>query len=214
MALQRRTDVWGRERVLAGRGRTFVKDDALFLRDQEMIKMSADGKDTYEIAERFGVSRKTVYNRLREARKNWPAAQETTDAMRARENTKLDAAEVKIWEVLNDPPYSFGSSGKVVIDPRTGEPQRDGSAVLRAVGQLVNLSRRRATLNGLDIAVESKATLKVTTGLDSEIATVVASMIAGGAGADAAQIMLEAVTGQPLPVIAGEIESGQGSDSP
>jgi hypothetical protein len=182
-----------------------AKNPALFERDLAMLKRQMEGATIRDIATEFKRDRSTVSHAIKRALRTWPDAQETADAKRARESAKLDRAEAAVWEVINDPPYSYGSSGKVVLDPRTNEPQRDKSAVLRAANTLVNISRRRASLHGLDTPVES--TVRITTDLDREITVLVGELISGGCAEDAARLMLEAVTGQH--VVPGELEAGQ-----
>lgn len=183
MPVDRFTDPKGVEHVRARKAGPFIKDPRNLTRDAEALRMRAEDGATYpEIVAALGMKNPIDAQRAvkRAIDQRWPRSQEHADAVRAEENRKLDEAERKVWDVLDDPPFSYGSSGKVVIHPLTGEPQRDGSAVLRAVGQLVNISRRRAAMNGIDIPVEQRASLHVTTDIDREIGGYLATLSAAG----------------------------------
>jgi DNA-binding CsgD family transcriptional regulator len=208
--IERRTDSLGRERVIAGagHGQRYARDDALLARDAEMLAQAAAGATTAEIAVSFGVSRRIVQRRLREARERWPPGQESADAWREKLNASLDDIEAKARGKFARPGPAWGSSGRVVVDPASGEPVPNSQVQMRAIDTLLRIQQRRARLNGADRPVLSELSVHVSTAQDDEIAALVSDMIAAGLGGEAAAIMLEAVTGK---VVAGAIESGTGS---
>lgn len=163
-----------------GTGR-YTEDPERFQRMAEALEMRIGGATFAEIAGHFGVHYETARRWVLDARKAWPMAQENADEMRERENAKLDRLEKKAWKIIENAPIAWGgSSARIPIDPKTGEPLRDTGKVLSAMDKLIAISRRRAGLNGLDVPVESKASIRVSSELDGDIARYLGSLRAAG----------------------------------
>jgi hypothetical protein len=186
MPVERFTDKAGtaHTRKPSGSSSKFVEDREVLEKQRKALELYRQGSTYAEIATVLEIGgkqpRRTAARYVEKAMQRWPGAREDADEIRRVEGAKLDAAEAKVWEVLDNPPFSFGSSGRVVIDPVTSEPQRDKSAVLRAVGQLVNISRRRAAMHGIDKAVPVPVRVSATPDLDREIAMLAEQLIEHG----------------------------------
>jgi DNA-binding CsgD family transcriptional regulator len=200
---ERITDKRGVEHVVSKsrtRANRFYRDDSLIIRDADMLRMAADGATVKEIAAASGMAARTVQGRLKIARERWPAGVENAEAWRSTINGRLDDLEAKAWELYRNPGVAYGSSGRVVLDA-DGNTQENKAVKARALENLLRIQGRRARLNGADKPVPAELSVHVSTEQDREIERLVADLIANGSGAEAAALMLEAVTGKPLKAI-------------
>lgn len=189
-------------------GTHFKPDPDRFARMAEAIRLHREGATSTDIARELGIARRTAQKYVQDAIQQWGSAQEDADWWRGELNKRLDGLEEKALHRYENPGPASGSSGRVVIDPKTNEPVPNVAAQLRALELLGRYAAIRARLNGANRPEQSHVSLSVETAQDREIAALVGGLIASGNGADAARLMLEAVTGARAPVVAGEIEQG------
>lgn len=81
------------------------------------------------------------------------------EELRALQGEELDMIQIEAWQVVKGTHLKSSNSGKVVLDPTTGEPLHDPAPKVAALGVLLRAADRRARLYGLD--APTKATVDV-----------------------------------------------------
>ena len=70
-------------------------------------------------------------------------------------NEELDELSRETWKLLDNPAPMTTVSGKLVINPATGQPYADRMAELAARRLLLDINKRRAVANGTDAPKQS-----------------------------------------------------------
>jgi hypothetical protein len=98
--------------------------------------------------------------------------------LRSIEADKLDAMERVVIQIMRKP-HILAQQGRVVIDPTTGMPAEDPGPLFQCIDRLLRIAERRAKLLGIDTPVKAQVEIKAT-GIDAEIAGLLAGMVTGG----------------------------------
>lgn len=164
---------------------------------EKAVKARARGRTWEQVAAEAGYSGPAAaYKAVQEYFRNYPHPD--AEELRDVENMKLDYMEQKVHDYLDQPHVVISSSGVVatrrvgiltdsegqpIFDPKgravyATEEVEDLEPMLRGVTTLLNISARRAKLNGLDTLVVKA---EIDNGeVDKEIEDLVAGMIAAG----------------------------------
>lgn len=129
--------------------RRAARDTAAADRRAAMLRLYATGHTQADIAAQYGITQQAVSEQIRKAIASRPV--HAVNEYRAIELEKLDAAERAVLGVLNRRHVTV-SNGQIVMvaGPDGEEPLLDDAPVLKAVDRLVQISKRRAALLGLD----------------------------------------------------------------
>lgn len=123
--------------------------DRTAARDQEIFTKYLFGHTQVELAEEYGLAQSAIsriINKLRES-----VTLPTREDLVKRSVARLDALLKKAWAVA-EAEHLAVSHGRVIYDPRTGEPMKDHAPLLQAIDRIVRLEERVAKLLGLDAA--------------------------------------------------------------
>ncbi len=195
----------------AGQSGRFQKNPESLARFREALALYEQGHTYPEIGAIMKLPAKRPDSAARyyvqQAIKLWPGAQEDADAWRAKINADLDDAQRKALHLWNNPGSAYAAgSGKVILGP-DGNPEPNRQHQLAALEKLLKIAAQRARLNGADVAVESKATLRVTTEHDAEIGRIAAAMIEAGHAEDVARWVVESIGATaPRSIVTGALE--------
>jgi len=132
-------------------------------RDQRILKMKTSGMGAYEIARELDMTPTAVYVAIERA---------LADAVRPDLDTELplaveriDAAEGKLWEIIQRPHYQHTVTGQLIRDP-DGQPKIDSGPVIAALTALHRWEERRAKLMGIDAPARQHISIEM---IDAEI---------------------------------------------
>lgn len=134
---------------------TFTPSPAMLTQTAQMWEDRCAGMTLTEIGKKHGLTESTVRYRLREYFPERPTVM--LEKIRGRENDKLDHYEEEALKLLNTP-HVVVSHGKVIIDPRTGEPMLDNEPRFKAIKTLLEIHSRRGKLNGSDAPQKAEVT--------------------------------------------------------
>ncbi len=189
MPVERDPDKRGdREHVRAARthGR-WAPDPELLPKYRQAVRLWAEGMNSADVAREMGIDGPNQKAAARKAR-NWIRRglqlwrPEGVEEMRALENSKLDDSEAILLEVVRNPGWAYGSSGRPVIDPETGSPIVNRHVIIAAQRALKSLRDRRAALNGLDTPVPVHVRVALTPDMDREIERLANDLAMNGPG--------------------------------
>lgn len=117
--------------------------------------MRTEGCNYDEIATALGFSERGGAKRAVE-RALLAVVAEPAGHLRTLELARLDLLLGRAWHVLQTEHIAV-SQGRVIIDPRSGEPMVDHGPVLQAIDRVLKIMERRARLVGLDAPVKVEA---------------------------------------------------------
>lgn len=141
----------GPRRPRGGKGR-FVRSVDTAERDARACRLRSEGRSYAEIARELGFSEPTVARRAVE-RALVAVVAEPAGQLRTLELARLDLLLGKAWAVLQAEHIAV-SQGRVIIDPRNGEPMTDHGPVLAAIDRVLRIMERRSKLLGLDAPIK------------------------------------------------------------
>ncbi len=170
-------------------------------RDAQMYLMHKENIPHEAIAKRFGVSTSTVGAGVRRAIADTFRLSADEDRMVLTD--QIDALMFKLRRLLAEPQYTVSVSGKVVVNPLTGEPIIDRSHEVRIMGELRKFMDMRAKLLGLNMPVRHR--VEITDKMDDEIERLATELAMHGAGS---------VVEPETPVVIGGDGDGDGGGSP
>lgn len=121
-------------------------------RRAKLIKLRLAGRRYEDIYEELGYSSRYAASRdfNRALEQNIAEQRASMEVYREAELMKLDDLAVQATRILLTAHYVVTQSGRIVEDPRTGQPMRDDGPSLAAIDRLVKIGDRRAKLLGLD----------------------------------------------------------------
>jgi hypothetical protein len=168
------------------------RDAKMYLRHTNNIPHDA-------IAAEFGVSLATVATGIRRAIQD--TFRLSAEEERQVVDDRLLYLERRLRVMASNKHYRVSVSGKVVVDPMTGEPLLDDEPEYRALMAISKIEGQRSKLLGLDMPVRHR--VEITDKMDEEIEKLAMELSIHGAG--------EKVEPE-LPVGTGVVD-GDGSDS-
>ena len=163
-------------------------------RDAQMYILHKENVPHEAIAKRFDVSTATVGKGIQRAIHDTFRFSADEDRMVLAD--QIDALMFKLRRLLAEPQYMVSVSGKVVINPVTGEPLVDRSHEVRVMESLRKFMDMRAKLLGLNMPVRHR--VEITDKMDDEIERLASELMLHGAG-----------SGIPAELPAGEIVNGE-----
>lgn len=121
-------------------------------RRAKLIKYRLAGRRYEDIYEELGYASRQAASRdfSRALEQNIAEQHSSMEVYREAELMKLDDLAVQATRILLTAHYVVTQSGRLVEDPRTGQPMRDDGPALAAIDRLVRIGDRRAKLLGLD----------------------------------------------------------------
>jgi transposase-like protein len=140
---------------------------------QDMLVDKQRGMSVIDIAAKYGVTRQTVYNWMREYFERYPAPE--VAQYREEQNMLLDSVQGRFFDELESASILmldarlYDEEGNALDRP---DPKRmDVAARIHnaALNGLLRVAERRARLNGLDAPVKANVTVTVNTALDAEL---------------------------------------------
>jgi hypothetical protein len=138
----------------SGKGK-FVRSIDTAERDAEACRLRTQGRNYREIAAALGMADPAIAKRAVE-RALLAVVDEAARPVRILELARLDLMLGRAWTVLQAEHIAV-SQGRVIIDPRTGEPMIDYGPVLAAIDRVLKIQERRAKYLGLDAPVKVEA---------------------------------------------------------
>ncbi len=161
----------GANQPRAGRGR-FVRTPETAERDAKACALRAEGLTYDAVAKQMGYADPaTARNAVQRAL--MAIVEPSAARLRTLELARLDLLLGKAWSVLKAE-HIVVSQGRVMGDPRTGEPMVDHGPVLQAIATVLKIMERRAKLMGLDAPVKVEAI--TVDQIDAEVARLAAEM--------------------------------------
>jgi hypothetical protein len=148
-------------------------------RDAQMYLLHKENVPHDIIAKRFGVSRTTVDSGVKHAIQDTFRLSADEDRMVLTD--QIDALMFKLRRLMREPQYTVSISGKVAVNPATGEPLIDRSHELRVTAELRKFMDMRAKLLGLNMPVRHR--VEITDKMDDEIERLATELAMHGAGA-------------------------------
>lgn len=146
-----------------GRGQNgkFTRTDDTAARDAKAVRLRSQGASYSEIATALAFhdasgARKAVERALADV------VRPDVERLRALQGDELDAIQLECWRIITTPHPKVSASGRIVIDPNTGEPVTDPAPIVAALNTLVRVGERRAKLLGLDGPAKVEVTREIT----------------------------------------------------
>lgn len=132
----------------AGNGR-FTRTPDTAARDAAAVRLRAQGASVEEIAATLGYANKGTASKAVQ-RALQAVVRPDVEQLRALQGDELDAIQQECWRIISTPHPKVSASGRIVVDPSTGEPVTDPAPIVAALNTLVRVGERRAKLLGLD----------------------------------------------------------------
>jgi hypothetical protein len=172
-------------------------------RDGQIYAMHVNQVPHPVIAEKFGVSTATVGHAVRRAIQD--QFRLSADEERAVVSDQIDWLMRRLRIMMSHTNYVVSVSGKVALNPMTGEPLVDEGPVRAAMEQLRKLLADKRKLLGLDMPVRHR--VEITDKMDDEIERLATELAMHGAGSE---VQPEA----PLAVGGGDGDDNGSADAP
>jgi hypothetical protein len=147
-------------------------------RDAQMYRAYKENIPIPAIAVKFGVSESTVGNGIRRAIQG--TFRLSADEDRAMVSDQIDALMFKLRRLLAEPQYMVSASGKMVVNPMTGEPVIDQSHQRQTIIAISKLIEQKTKLLGLNMPVRHR--VEITDKMDDEIERLATELALHGAG--------------------------------
>jgi hypothetical protein len=147
-------------------------------RDALMYRAYKENVPVPVIAAKFEVSESTVGAGIRRAVQG--TFRLSADEDRAMVTDQIDALMFKLRRLLAEPQYMVSASGKMVVNPMTGEPVLDQSHQRQTIIAISKLIEQKTKLLGLNMPVRHR--VEITDKMDDEIERLATELALHGAG--------------------------------
>jgi hypothetical protein len=155
-----------------GQGGKFTRTAQTAENDARAVRLRAQGASYSSIAKALGYHDESgAYKAVQRALAAIPAPE--VEELRALQGEELDALRRGLWQVIYGTHYKVSNSGRVVMDPATGEPLLDPAPKISAGNALARVLDRQAKLFGLDQPTRVEASITLETAwqtIDAELA--------------------------------------------
>lgn len=167
-------------------------------RDAQMYLLYKENVPRDAIAAKFGVSLSTVGNGILRAIQD--QFRLSADEDRLVLSDQIDSLMFKLRRILAQNQYVVSVSGKIVVNPMTGEPLIDYSHQRQTIESLRKLMEQKSKLLGLNMPVRHR--VEITDKMDDEIQRLADELMRHGAGGG---VPAEMPSGMSA-IVAGEVE--------
>jgi hypothetical protein len=147
-------------------------------RDAQMYLAHKENIPHEAIAKKFGVSTATVGAGIRRAIQD--SFRLSADEDRLVLSDQIDSLMFKLRRILTEQVYIVSVSGKVVVNPMTGEPLIDYGHQRQTIESLRKLMDQKSKLMGLNMPVRHR--VEITDKMDDEIERLATELMMHGAG--------------------------------